>query len=194
MKRLFTAAMFFSVLTANGAQAQIVEWTGNGHFYEVVPDLVRWSDARAAADAMTHPTLGWPGHLVTITTPQENAFVATLLPIANEGYHLGALQPAGSAEPNGEWGWVNGEPWAYTNWVPGEPNDGLPNQPNGPEDFLSMYGGDASVRGLWNDIPDPGDTYFSKYVVEYEAIPLPATLPAGIALLGAFGLARRRLR
>jgi hypothetical protein len=110
---------------------QRVEWPvsdgGNGHFYEAVavPDRINWTDAQAAVVAAG-------GYLATITSAEEQAFVYAQA-LANlavwepsgdrRGPWLGGLQPPGSPEPGGAWGWVTGEPFAYTYWTSGEPNN-----------------------------------------------------------------------
>ncbi|WP_162798228.1 caspase family protein [Sulfitobacter sp. SK011] len=73
------------------------------------------------------------GHLVTITSPEENSFVFNLIAQDDRfwlqatvgtrlseavGPHIGLYQPPGSREPAGGWRWVTNEPLAYTNWKP----------------------------------------------------------------------------
>ncbi|MGE3167089.1 MAG: putative Ig domain-containing protein [Planctomycetota bacterium] len=129
-----------------------VQWAaddgGNGHYYEVVvvPGGVRFLDAAQLAHAAG-------GYLATVTSPDENAFVARLtretpaswfysadepgLGAGNSlvgyspdghGPFLGGLQRgAGTgsfcSEPAGDWHWVTGESWGYTAWAPGRPDD-----------------------------------------------------------------------
>ncbi len=60
---------------------------------------------------------GWPGHLATVTSAEENAFIVDMTNSYN--HWLGGYQPAGSDEPAGNWQWVTGEPWIYANWNSG---------------------------------------------------------------------------
>ena len=63
---------------------------------------ITWSDARTAAAAMKRR--GCVGHLATITSQEENDFIAGTFPEAVAGgYWLGGFQPPGSVEPGGGW-------------------------------------------------------------------------------------------
>jgi len=144
------------------AGAQVVFFAGTGHYYEAVNQAgLTWTQARDAA--VTHTYLGRNGHLVTITSPQEQAFVIGQFPVAvSSNYWLGAYQDLNApdySEPAGGWRWVTGETWDYTSWVPGEPNNGLAG-----EDFAEFW-----TNGNWNDY---GGTHGGGYIVEYD-IPLP---------------------
>lgn len=50
-----------------------VQWSENGHYYEVIHEIMDWNQARAAAASRTH--LGLTGHLLTVTSAEENSFV-----------------------------------------------------------------------------------------------------------------------
>lgn len=182
-----------------------VEW--NGHYYDYVPAQgIPWPDAEAAAAATSH--LGLPGHLVTLTSQAENAFVASLVdgvvsypgdPNVDDvlAAWVGGFQdPVDEPDPAVGWTWVNGEgaiPTAngltpFGNWFVGEPNDWL-----GPltENYLAIWGsaGYGNTIGSWND--EGGLWDISGYLVEFEAA---ATVPdagsaAGLLLSGLAGLA-----
>jgi len=104
-----------------------VKWT-NGHCYQAVQELgLSWSDAKAACEARG-------GHLATITSAAENAFVFSLVSgdsafwyldgVGNGlGPWLGGYQEPGSQEPDGGWKWVTGEPFFYTNWETDQPDN-----------------------------------------------------------------------
>ena len=137
----------------------------NGHYYERVNARLPWNEAMAAA--ILHRYKGLGGHLATITSAEESAFL-----VAQFGSRLGATQLGGrqernEADPALGWSWVTGEPWSYTNWAAApvqEPNDfeGLD------EDFLEISPRPASlVYAGWNDVPgDVGEV--TGYLVEYE--------------------------
>jgi hypothetical protein len=139
----------------------------NGHWYQVVPvpGGIAWPAARAAAAALSYA--GYPGHLVTITSPAENQFLVSQLPLGLDNHwRVGGYQDETApdySEPAGGWRWITGEPWGFTNWHAGEPNN------VGGENLLEIHS-----DGTWNDTADqpPG----GGYIVEYE----PA-LPPGIA-------------
>ena len=158
----------------------------NGHFYEAVTVSggIDWFDARDAAELQSY--LGVQGHLVTITSAQEDNFIAMNFPEAFaprpiptppgcEGpttvenscglpYLLGGFQPLNSPEPDGDWRWVTGEPFVYTNWHPSEPNNFL----DRPEDCLAF----VASAPVWNDV-QCDDRRHGGYVVEYDVATFP---------------------
>lgn len=155
------------------AEAEPVQWPsasgGNDHWYEAVrvEGGVSWSSANVRAR-------GRSGYLVTISSEQEDDFVAAL--VADPGFWLpqgpgavwsGGLQRTGSAEPSDGFEWVTPEPLVYANWGPGEPNDAA-----GVEHRIAIYGpipSDPPLLGLWND--DSADALLAGYVVEWEGEP-----------------------
>ncbi|MBT5656226.1 MAG: hypothetical protein HOI89_00370 [Phycisphaerae bacterium] len=151
------------------AVADAVQWTeaegGNGHWYSVIVsadmnDMFCWTEARDNA-------IQRGGHLGTLTSATENAFIQANLPPATaaDGSYtwvwIGAFQDADDQEP-GEFTWVTGEPWDWTYWGGGAPsNDG------GAEDFAHT-GGES--YGTWNDIYEcwTGHHMYA-YMIEFEA-------------------------
>ena len=144
-----------------------------GNYYEMVTAAwIGWDEACEAADAKRDAY----GHLVTITSRQEQEFLDGVFGDSLEEKWFGGFQvedPA-DADPAVDWYWVTGEPWDYTKWALGEPNDG--DQPeeiieDGEEQYL-MGWPDINVDGTaWND----GDQGVENggYVVEYEGSELP---------------------
>lgn len=194
--RLLAVSAVF--LGSAAVHAQWFQWSGNGHYYQIV--LISgtdhsWHAAREQAFLMAGPQ-GQMVDLATLTSAAENDFVFGLAddPIYwaidaannNQGPYLGAFQPDGSPEPAGGWQWVDGEPWVYTNWAGGEPNNS-----GGAENVLQMFAGGSARAATWNDVTDgPGGPQLSFAV---EAVPEPASLAAlalGIGVLA--GRCRRR--
>jgi len=154
---------------------QIAEWSvsdgGNGHYYALVKSgPITWNQARVAAQALG-------GHLATVTTPEENNFVATLAadPTAWKdswlGPWLGGHQTPGSLEPGNGWYWVTGEPWDWTHWLPGDPDNAASTGPCSPEDALHYFSpAHSGPSAGWNDAPElnPCVTIIS-FVVEWDA-------------------------
>ncbi len=137
-----------------------IVWSQNGHRY-----LVRVYLLAVSWDAASDDAVKAGGHLVTITSAAEEAFVAALIGSVQNavndafGPWIGAYQPPGDGgqEPDGGWGWVTGEPWAYTRWEDGEPND------TGGREHYAHY-----LGSRWNDISLDGDGYVRSAVIEIE--------------------------
>lgn len=116
------------------AETDMMTW--NGHRYTVFKnETASWEEAKAYCESLG-------GHLVSINTAEENAFVAGLL--RNGHYFIGGID-------NGGWHWVTGEPASFVNWSEGEPNNlpgyGLDGQP-----YILMYGPTSGfVVGKWDD-------------------------------------------
>jgi hypothetical protein len=165
-------------------QAVPVQMPG-GNWYDLVVDAeISWDRANAAAN-------GAGGHLVTITSADEDKFVLGLihawqaallgadLPSAH-GYEFwaGGLQdPNTTSDSGANWTWVNGEgAFGYSNWADGEPNDA-----HGPasEQFLGLGLLGFIPTATWNDEAITG--YIAGYVVEYERSSVPE---GGVGVLG----------
>jgi hypothetical protein len=140
--------------------AQPVQWSGNGHYYEiVVASRISWSAAKAAAEQRVYRCRR--GHLATITSREENAFIWNLYQrllscgaIGSQVYIGGYEDPPGS----GNWKWVTGEPMNYTNWHPGEPNF------SGNETVIALG---LFCPGTWNNVPPDGRWGSRGFIVEY---------------------------
>ncbi|MBR5409101.1 MAG: CHAP domain-containing protein, partial [Clostridia bacterium] len=105
--------------------------TSETNRYEFYEAPMTWTEAKAWCEAKG-------GHLVTITSAQEQSFVEGLISGANmNGVWIGASDTANE----GTWEWVTGETFAYSNWDSGEPNN------DGNEDYGCIY----PHTGKWND-------------------------------------------
>ncbi len=202
--RSCSVALFLLALAAS-AGAQPVQWTSgpgaNGHWYQAVhtPGGISWTDAEAAAASILPG-----GHLATITSSAENAFVFGLIDDPSFWYadtygtKLGPWLGGTDAAVEGQWQWVTGEAWGYTHWAQGEPNQFQGNN----EDYLqfSDYWADPTPRdSTWNDLAVASGEGVRGYVVESSAPPpVPALSGAGLVAmsvlvpgLGALLLRRR---
>ncbi len=155
------------VRTIRYALGSSLSFSDNGHFYEFVsaPGMT-WTAARDAAAART--LYGLQGYLATVTSANENSFIASKL--AGQGW-----MGASDATVEGDWQWVTGPEsgisfWSglsngnsvnggYNNWGGGEPN----NANN--EDYAHFLNG-----GNWNDYPVSVGSNISGYVVEYGSM------------------------
>lgn len=140
-----------------------IEDGGNGHWYEAIAFVSSWEEANE--EAQTYAYYGITGHLATLTSAEENAFVWETVGV--DSYWLGGYQTDKLDEPDGHWAWVTDEEWVYTNWAPYEPNDG-----GGDEQHLQFK---PQSDGKWNDnnaligssLKEPG------FIIEY---PVPELL------------------
>ena len=150
----------------------------------VVPEGLSWDEAKQRAEADG-------GHLVTITSAEENAMVyaliaenadiwtnidATTMAEGEEnaiqvslGPWIGLYQEGGAAEPAGGWSWVTGETSDYTNWLTGtaaataEPND-----MGGIEHYGHFFSEGLDMRAdTWNDMPNDPVTDFAAAGIEF---------------------------
>jgi uncharacterized caspase-like protein len=105
------------------------------------------------------------GHLVTISTPAEAQFVASLIStdpdfFAKATYGDGLRGPfIGLFKTDGGWEWVTGEPLALTNWAPNQPND-----KNGWETVGALHIPVTGASPKWDDV---GGTA-NSFIVEIE--------------------------
>lgn len=144
-----------------------------GNFYRYVGTTANY--ATASADAAASLLNGVAGHIATITSAAENAYVRSL---GSGNLWLSASD----ATVEGEWRWIGGGAEAgemfwlggaagsaqggyYTNWAGTQPD----NAAN--EDYIEMQGG-----GLWNDVNPTGGR---RYVIEWEGAAVMAALGNG---------------
>lgn len=137
----------------------------NGHAYKIYDERISWQDAKRRCE-----DLG--GHLVTITSPEEQDFLA--------GY-------IGSSAPDidlwtgiqSDWTrWITGEEVSYQNWGTNEP-DGYAGQCYGAICNGGRRGsnseGDYHIRqGEWDDLHENDRMY---YICEWEPAGDPAPGP-----------------
>jgi hypothetical protein len=135
----------------------------NGHFYRPITTGATYTNARAAAELTTFK--GQKGYLVTITSPDEDAFIFNNVPQSNIWFALtdeasearwvidagpekGTLIKINNGQTNGN------IPGQYNNWANGEPNN------SGNEDYaVTKWNGSQ-----WNDLPN---NFSNPYVIEY---------------------------
>jgi len=123
----------------------------NGHSYYRSTGSMTWTEARQACANMG-------GYLVTVTTLAENNFLFNLWPNGWIGLTDEVVE--------GQWRWVTGEPFSWSNWNGGEPNN------SNNEDYIQFVGG-----GKWNDLPNVSLPYVLEfdYIIDYTPWTLVAT-------------------
>ena len=185
------------------------------HYYEAFTvgddtDIapMSWEDARDWAYGLTYTDSygqSYTGYLATITSTEENTFLASLgLDAGAANYLLGGYQTPTTNEETfderkAEWHWITGETWSFTAWRNGEPNNTfrMPTYPDYglSEEYLQFFP-TGSTTGAWNDVytglgqdQDTVNYLYSAqgYIVEYESS-APVPEPATFLLLGG-GLA-----
>ncbi|MFZ4600640.1 MAG: LamG-like jellyroll fold domain-containing protein, partial [Terrimicrobiaceae bacterium] len=105
--------------------------------YQVIPGSFTWEQAKTDAEARG-------GHLATITSGPEQAFVDEL--ISPEVAPWIGLRRSGAV-----WSWLTGESYGYTNWAAGQPEGGA-----GLGDVAGITGGSfvrewSDTFAAWND-------------------------------------------
>lgn len=82
------------------------------------------------------------------------------------GPWLGGFQLYGSPEPDGNWQWVTGEPFSYTNWEINQPdnfnNDGNQNR-------LRFFKAGGLIGDRWDDeFSEPSANVLRGYIIEWD--------------------------
>lgn len=134
----------------------------NGHWYKAYDISKSWTDAKSYCESLG-------GHLVTITSNEENNFVYST--IKNKGKNVYWL---GGYLNNNSWCWITGEPFYFTNWGINKPDN-----TGGKEYYLHMYriSINSNPVSSWNDEDNTGDRnneYALRnigFVCEWETIP-----------------------
>jgi hypothetical protein len=139
----------------NGAMGKLIfKGMYNGHGYYESSDWYLWTESRDIS-------MGLGGHLVTITTPEENQFIFNNLrqPIDSWGAWIG-LYNTGTP---GSFAWVTGEPVGFTNWNRNEPNNQGGSATVIAEPYVHILGYDVLNR--WNDIRNR----YQNFIAEFDA-------------------------
>lgn len=128
----------------------------NGHSYVVVYESVTPVEAERKC-------LELGGYLATITSKEENEFLISLF---NRRRDIGYIIGGTDREVEGQWQWMNGEPWTFEYWNGQiEPNDGLGKG----EDYVVAG---RNVDWKWVDVFGGYDNYSAKfpYVCEFDTM------------------------
>jgi len=116
-----------------------------GSVYQVFDEGMTWYEAKAYCESVG-------GHLATITSQAEQDYIEGLLVGYNRNvYWLGGTNRTQS----GQWEWITGEPFEFTNWIEGEPNNY-----NGNEYYVEIHR--VVEPGEWNDLP------YSGYALDFS--------------------------
>ncbi|MEW4490952.1 lectin-like protein [Thalassoglobus sp. JC818] len=178
--------LFFFTLTLLGNTVQAdflvdpMRWQvrdgGNGHYYGLYfSEDITWTEADALASQLRYR--GSHGHLVSITSAAENAFVETTF-----GSLIGDPNAPGGLFPfvdgirawigltdvlsEGDFQWTTGEPAPFSDWAGPEPNN------LGNEDFVHVWRRDfgSGPNWSWNDSGDVSGPV-DGFIVEFDKPP-----------------------
>ncbi len=125
----------------------VISYYSDGHRYELYDDVLTWQEAKEKCEELG-------GHLVTITSQEEQDALINLMNVGRRTCYF-----IGSSLQNGEFSWITGEDFDYTNWNTGEPNNY-----EGKENIGNMY-----KNGTWNDTNDQELGW--GFICEYEPEP-----------------------
>lgn len=169
-KNFFPIAMVITWASFS-AQAEPVEYSGNGNYYETLSfyDTGRmdWTEAEAYAQNLSFD--GVHGNLASVTDSGIDNF---LWGLGAQGTFIGGYETT-----NGNWQWLNGQAFSYTNWAPGEPNNW-----NGTIENYAMYW--WGTAPAWNDTNKDssyianGNTTYTTWGFSVEFAPGNLSLPA----------------
>ena len=142
----FSSEYHFTV--ADALYFPVASVTSNGHVYEVYKEYLSWNEAKKVCESKG-------GHLVTITSAEENDLVKNLIKWGSQNdYWIGAY----CTKDNMRMRWVTNEAWTYSNWNKNEPNNDLG------EEFY----GEITKSDGWNDLPDYTRDRSVGFVLEKE--------------------------
>src|SRR5215207_1335139 len=155
---------------------------GTWNLYQVINKPVTWLQARAAEGTPPPLDVGKPGvtgHLVSIHSAEENAFVVQIASeISTFWIGLNDRRLEAGSDPDGPWEWSSGEPVTWRNWAGGEPDSGGVLNPREAfddrtdEDGVVCVGNlESKQPGKWKD--NPSGTFYPKnirssYVLEWN--------------------------
>lgn len=134
-------------LSSTPETADAVEFNGHRYCVYNVDTVTDWNSAQAYCEERG-------GHLATITSAEEDAFLYSY--IVDAGYHS-AMFGLSEQEKADDWRWVTGESLSYQNWHLGEPNH------QGGYEHYGMYY-KKFTDGTWND----GSGLGGPFICEWE--------------------------
>jgi len=109
----------------------IVSEVYGGHTYQLFDESMAWEDAMQYCSSLG-------GHLVTISTEKEQAFISDFITNGTKDFYW---MGASDTHMEGTWEWVTGEAWNYHNWCE-----------NNPDNYQNMehYLGIIRVQAQWD--------------------------------------------
>lgn len=182
-------------IPTDAARADFIHFAGTGNYYGLTTSAGSWAQAEAEAVALG-------GHLVSITSAAENAFLVSTFLTVPQAQALPYWIGLNDAASEGQFVWSSGEAVTYTNWASGEPNN-----VGDDEDYVAISWhfarGEQVSPGTWNDAPLNGTSGYGgnsngpyRGIIELNYDPAAVPEPSAIAMLAlgavAAGIAARR--
>ncbi|NMD38564.1 MAG: C-type lectin domain-containing protein [Christensenellaceae bacterium] len=126
---------------------------GSKHVYQIFKGVPTWIEAKMFCESLG-------GHLATIADAEENAFIHDFM--IDSGY-TEAYFGLSDEERVGNWEWVTGEPFVFSNWYKGEPS-------RSPRERYGMFFTTMHEPRTWNDShfyehakSDPGCSFICEW-------------------------------
>ena len=168
MKRIVLSLAVASSLMVQNSSADIndglvAHYEFEEHQYSLYNQDLSWTDSKIFCEERN-------SHLATITSENEyNFIIKNILPQSNAEY----LWLGGTDEQNeGNWKWITGEKWDYTNWGNNQPD----NANN--EDYLEIYNYSGHI-GYINDIPNNSQNRHHNIICENSKTNLKLNIKKG---------------
>lgn len=156
--------------TAQPETSGAVEFNGHRYCVYDVDTVTTWNMAQEYCEAQG-------GHLATITSAEEDAFIYSYIVDAG---HSSAMFGLSDQEQTDEWRWVTGETLSYQNWHSGEPNH------QGGYEHYGMYY-DKFTDGTWNDGSGQGGPFICEWDNLEVNVPVSVEVIPGTAQrIGSF--------
>ena len=130
----FWAVWLALILWTPFAYAQPIYSPVTGHWYELNSTNLTFQDAQTYA-------VSKGGYLASITSANENLWISNTFTAEELDY---TMIGGNDIQQEGNWKWINGESWAYTNWVGIEPNNG-----HGDEDWAAFKTFKSGPTDFW---------------------------------------------
>lgn len=142
----------------------------NGHYYALNDKSMTWTEAKAYCENQG-------GHLLTITSNEENEFIVNKLCSGhNNDYWLGLKD----AESEGDWShWITGEEVTFTNWGSSQPDAWTSDQDYAVMIIGHTEWGGSIHSGQWDDMDngayadDPGGSM--GFICEWDTTKFTGT-------------------